>query len=81
MYEDELERFGEVSSSIEEKGFFSVLDLLESKSFYLSFTLPEPMASGKTGEDRPVDDTPYPNRAMRLSLAIPEMICIEVSPP
>ena len=34
LYEDKLKWFGEVSSSIEEKGFFSVPDLLESKSFH-----------------------------------------------
>ena len=58
LNEDELERFGEVSSSIEEKEVFLVPDLLESKSFRRSFSLPKPMASGKAGENRPRDDAP-----------------------
>ncbi|GFZ19674.1 hypothetical protein Acr_28g0003790 [Actinidia rufa] len=61
LFESKLERFGEVSSWVEEKGFFLVPNLLESKSFRRSFGLPEPMASGNVGEDLPVDGVPLPS--------------------
>ena len=78
--EGELERFGEVSSLVEEKGFYLVLNLLESKSFCQSFGLLKPMASGKASEDCPTDNAPS-NRATGVSPAIPEMNCVEVAPP
>ena len=73
--------FGEVSSLVGEKGFISVHDLLESKTFRRSFGLPEPVASRNAGEDRLVDDAPPPpHRATQVSSAIPEMNCAEVAP-
>ncbi|GFS31863.1 hypothetical protein Acr_00g0019600 [Actinidia rufa] len=53
LFEGELERFGEVASLVEEKGFYSVPVLLESKSFRRSFGLPKPMASRTVGDDAP----------------------------
>ena len=57
LFEDELKRFDNVLSSIEKKWLYSVLTLLESKSFSKSFGFLKSMVSGvrNTDEGQPTD--------------------------
>ena len=56
---DEQQIFDNVFGLVDKKGLYSVLALLESKSFHRSFGLRSPMASsvGNTSEGLPIDGT------------------------
>ena len=73
---DELDRFSELVGSIKEKGFYSVLDLLKSKSFHRCFGLPKSKASQVVGKERP--DAPTSSGTW-VSPAIPETNYPEVA--
>ncbi|GFZ14215.1 hypothetical protein Acr_24g0004050 [Actinidia rufa] len=73
---DEPDRFGEVASSIEQKGLYSGPNLLKSKTFYRCFKLSKPKVPRMLARN---DLTLPPHRAMWVSLAIPEMIYPEAT--
>ncbi|GFZ02290.1 hypothetical protein Acr_15g0008980 [Actinidia rufa] len=69
LYSDEPKVFEEIFKSVKKTGCFSVLVLLELKSFCRVFVSPGSMASGTTGENGPSGEAPsssgdvgeYPN--------------------
>ncbi|GFY91349.1 hypothetical protein Acr_07g0015450 [Actinidia rufa] len=53
LFRDEPNRIGEVASSVEKKGFYSVPNLFKSKTFRRCFGPPRPKAPEDAGEKQP----------------------------